>query len=118
VLMGAHIDSWDLGQGATDDGFGSAALLGAAEAIVKAGGIPERTIRFVFFSGEEQGIQGSRTHRKACGRDGEPHGRGDGGYGYGTALFPAAERARGSGECARKGSAADVARQAAASERF
>jgi carboxypeptidase Q len=62
VVAGAHLDSWDLGQGAVDDGFGAAATLAAAEAIARAGHKPRRTIRFVLFTGEEQGIMGSRAY--------------------------------------------------------
>ncbi|NYF54121.1 hypothetical protein HDF12_004543 [Edaphobacter lichenicola] len=62
VLVGAHLDSWDLGTGATDDGFGAAAVLGAAQALIQAGLHPERTIRFVLFTGEEEGLLGSRAY--------------------------------------------------------
>jgi Zn-dependent M28 family amino/carboxypeptidase len=58
-VVGAHLDSWDLSEGATDNGMGSASVLGAAEAILKAGVRPRRTIRFVLFMGEEQGLLGS-----------------------------------------------------------
>jgi carboxypeptidase Q len=62
VLVGAHLDSWDPGQGAQDDGVGVAAVLEAAR-ILKALGIrPRRTIRFAFFTGEEQGLLGSRAY--------------------------------------------------------
>jgi hypothetical protein len=61
VLLGAHLDSWDLGTGAIDDGTGVAAVLGAAEAIKRSGQRPRRTIRFVLFTGEEQGLLGSRA---------------------------------------------------------
>jgi Zn-dependent M28 family amino/carboxypeptidase len=64
VLLTAHLDSWDLGQGATDDGFGVAAVLAAAEAIMNAGQRPARTIRFAFFTGEEQGLRGSLAYVK------------------------------------------------------
>ena len=67
VLVGAHFDSWDPGQGAQDDGVGVAAILEAARILKSLGIRPRRTIRFVFFSGEEQGLLGSRatstTHR-------------------------------------------------------
>jgi len=67
VLLGAHLDSWDLADGSTDDGFGSVCVLAAAEAISASGYKPRRTIRFVLFTGEEQGFLGSlaytRTHR-------------------------------------------------------
>jgi Zn-dependent M28 family amino/carboxypeptidase len=59
VVVGGHLDSWDLASGATDNGCGVATTLGAAEAIVKSGFRPRRTIRFVLFTGEEQGDDGS-----------------------------------------------------------
>ena len=62
VLIGAHLDSWDLGTGATDDGFGAAAVLGAAQALVRSGLRPARTLRFVLFTGEEEGLLGSRAY--------------------------------------------------------
>jgi len=62
VLVGAHFDSWDPAQGAQDDGSGVAAVVEAAR-ILKALGIkPRRTIRFAFFSGEEQALLGSRSY--------------------------------------------------------
>jgi len=65
VLIGGHIDSWDLGTGATDDGTGIMAVLEAARALKAVGVKPKRTIRFVLFSGEEQGLHGSRAYVKA-----------------------------------------------------
>lgn len=62
VLVGAHFDSWDTGQGAQDDGAGVAAILEAARILKSLGIRPRRTIRFVFFSGEEQGLLGSRAY--------------------------------------------------------
>jgi Zn-dependent M28 family amino/carboxypeptidase len=62
VLVGAHFDSWDPGQGAQDDGVGVAAILEAARILKSLGIRPRRTIRFVFFSGEEQGLLGSRAY--------------------------------------------------------
>src|ERR1700719_4165887 len=56
ILVGGHLDSWDLASGSTDNGFGATATLGAAEAIIKSGQKPRRTIRFVLFTGEEQGL--------------------------------------------------------------
>jgi carboxypeptidase Q len=64
VVVGAHLDSWDLGTGAVDDGFGVAAALGSAKAILSAGVKPKRTIRFILFTGEEQGLLGSRAYLK------------------------------------------------------
>jgi carboxypeptidase Q len=62
VIIGAHLDSWDLGTGATDNGTGSTAVLEAARALKKSGVKPKRTIRFVLFTGEEQGLNGSKAY--------------------------------------------------------
>jgi carboxypeptidase Q len=65
VIIGAHLDSWDLGTGATDNGTGSMAVLEAARALQKLAVKPKRTIRFVLFVGEEQGLNGSHAYVKA-----------------------------------------------------
>jgi len=64
VVAGAHLDSWDLSEGTTDNGTGSTSVLGAAEAIIKSGQRPRRTIRFILFTGEEQGLLGSLAYVK------------------------------------------------------
>lgn len=69
VIIGGHLDSWDLGTGANDNGTGSSAVLAAARALVKSGVKPKRTIRFVLFTGEEQGLNGSRAYVKAHAAD-------------------------------------------------
>jgi len=63
-VVGAHLDSWDLAEGTTDDGAGSAAVLSAAESIMLSAERPRRTIRFVLFTGEEQGLLGSFAYIK------------------------------------------------------
>jgi hypothetical protein len=65
VLLGAHLDSWDLGTGATDNGTGVAVVLEAARALLRSGVKPKRTIRFVLFTGEEEGAFGSKAYVKA-----------------------------------------------------
>jgi len=65
VLLGAHMDSWDLGTGATDNGTGTVAVLEALRAIKASGLRPKRTLRVALFSGEEQGIFGSSAYVKA-----------------------------------------------------
>ena len=65
MIIGGHIDSWDLGTGATDNGTGIMAVLEAARALKAVGIKPRRTIRFVLFSGEEEGLHGSRAYVKA-----------------------------------------------------
>lgn len=62
VMLGAHIDSWDLASGSTDNGTGVAAVLEAARALAALKLKPKRTIRFVLFSGEEQGEVGSTRY--------------------------------------------------------
>ena len=64
VMLGAHLDSWHAGTGATDNGAGSAVMLEAIR-ILKAIGIkPKRTIRIALWSGEEQGLLGSKGYVK------------------------------------------------------
>ena len=65
VVLGAHLDSWDLGTGTTDNGTGSMAVLEAARLLKSLGERPKRTIRFILFSGEEQGLLGSAAYVKA-----------------------------------------------------
>src|SRR5437899_5936311 len=65
VILGAHLDSWDLGTGATDNGTGSMVVLEAARTLEKLGLKPRRTIRFILFSGEEQGLVGSHQYVEA-----------------------------------------------------
>ena len=64
IVVGGHLDSWDLSEGATDDGTGVASVLGAAQAILQSGRKPLRTIRFVLFTGEEQGLLGSLAYTR------------------------------------------------------
>jgi len=62
VVVGAHLDSWDLGTGATDNASGAAAVIEAARLLAEVGARPRRTIRFVLFSGEELGFLGSKAY--------------------------------------------------------
>lgn len=59
VIFGGHIDSWDGATGTTDNGTGVATTLEAARLFMKSGIKPRRTIRFMLWSGEEQGLMGS-----------------------------------------------------------
>jgi len=65
VVLGAHLDSWELGTGALDNGCNAAMVIEAARAIKASGLLPRRTIRFILFSGEEQGLQGSWAYVQA-----------------------------------------------------
>lgn len=68
VMLGAHLDSWELGTGALDNGCNAALVVDALRAIKASGVKPKRTLRFVLYSGEEQGLLGSwayvRAHQK------------------------------------------------------
>jgi hypothetical protein len=62
VMLGAHLDSWHGGTGATDNGAGSIAVIEAARLLKSLGVAPRRTIRVALWSGEEQGLLGSRAY--------------------------------------------------------
>ncbi|MFZ0291372.1 MAG: M20/M25/M40 family metallo-hydrolase [Candidatus Sulfotelmatobacter sp.] len=65
VILGAHLDSWELGTGALDNGC-NAVLVADALRTIKASGLrPRRSIRFILFSGEEEGLLGSRAYATA-----------------------------------------------------
>ncbi|MGH7528066.1 MAG: M20/M25/M40 family metallo-hydrolase [Gemmatimonadales bacterium] len=63
VVLGGHIDSWDVGQGAMDDGGGSVAAWEAVRLIHRLGLRPRRTVRVVLWTNEENGISGGRAYR-------------------------------------------------------
>lgn len=65
VLLGAHLDSWDLGTGALDNGCNAAMVIDAARVIHSSGTLPRRSVRFVLFTGEEQGLLGSAAYAHA-----------------------------------------------------
>lgn len=67
VVLGGHIDSWDVGQGAQDDGSGIMAALEAVALMKQLGLHPRRTIRVVFWTNEENGLAGGTAYRKALG---------------------------------------------------
>ncbi len=67
VVLGGHIDSWDVGQGAQDDGSGIIAALEAVALIKQLGLHPRRTIRVVFYTNEENGLAGGTAYRAALG---------------------------------------------------
>ncbi len=61
VVVGGHIDSWDGASGTTDNGTGTATTMEAARILMAIGAKPRRTIRFMLWGGEEQGLLGSRA---------------------------------------------------------
>jgi Zn-dependent M28 family amino/carboxypeptidase len=72
VMLGAHLDSWEMGTGALDNGANCALVIEVARAIRAAGIKPRRTLRFALWNGEEQGLLGSwayaRDHRSELDR--------------------------------------------------
>jgi hypothetical protein len=73
VVIGGHLDSWDVGQGAHDDGGGVMAALGAAALIKQLGLHPARTIRVVFWTNEENGARGGAGYRDWAGANVAKH---------------------------------------------
>jgi Zn-dependent M28 family amino/carboxypeptidase len=65
IVLGAHLDSWELGTGALDNGCNAALVIDALRTIKASGLKPRRSIRFVLFSGEEEGMVGSRAYAVA-----------------------------------------------------
>ena len=64
VLISCHLDSWDLGTGALDDGAGCGIVVGAAKLIMEQGEAPRRTIRVVLYGAEEVGLFGGAAYAK------------------------------------------------------
>lgn len=111
VVLGGHIDSWDVGQGAQDDGSGIMATLAAVKIIHDSGLKPKRTIRVVFWVNEENGGAGGKAYRAAL-TDAELKNtvaaiEMDGGaetpvgYGYGAAPGGGGRRRRQPGDAAK-----------------
>ncbi len=65
VLIGAHLDSWELGTGANDNGINAVTVIELARAMHELKLAPRRTIRFALFTGEEQGMWGSADYVKS-----------------------------------------------------
>ena len=73
VIVSGHIDSWDVGQGAMDDGGGCVASWEAARLMLKLGLKPRRTIRVVLWTNEENGMRGAKEYAKRHGDDLKNH---------------------------------------------
>jgi Zn-dependent M28 family amino/carboxypeptidase len=65
VLLGAHLDSWDVGQGAQDDGAGVVCVMQALATLRALGLDPRRTLRAVLFTNEENGTRGGKQYAEA-----------------------------------------------------
>ena len=73
ITIGGHLDSWDTGEGAHDDGAGVIHCLEALRILNTLGYKPKHTIRVVFFMNEENGNQGGQQYAKWCLANGEQH---------------------------------------------
>lgn len=62
IVVGGHLDSWDLAQGAVDNGLGAFSIMDMARTFLTLGIKPKRTVKFVLFMGEEQGLLGSKAY--------------------------------------------------------
>jgi len=62
IVVGGHLDSWDLSPGAVDNGLGSFSVIDMARTFISLGLKPKRSVEFVLFMGEEQGLLGSRAY--------------------------------------------------------
>jgi Zn-dependent M28 family amino/carboxypeptidase len=68
VVVGGHLDSWDLATGAIDNGIGSFSVLDMARTFKVLNLQPERTVEFVMFMGEEEGLLGSKAYVRTVGK--------------------------------------------------
>jgi len=73
ILVGGHLDSWDVGQGAHDDGSGCMQSVEVLRILQSVGYTPKRTLRCVLFSNEENGLAGGRTYAAKSSETGEFH---------------------------------------------
>ncbi|MFT6722467.1 MAG: hypothetical protein ACJA1V_000526 [Flavobacteriaceae bacterium] len=73
ILVGGHLDSWDVGDGAHDDGAGCVQSIAVLEILNKIGYKPKRTIRVVLFMNEENGLRGGTQYAKVAKEKGEKH---------------------------------------------
>jgi carboxypeptidase Q len=69
VVIGGHIDSWDVGDGSHDDGAGCLMAWEAAVMLEELGLVPRRTIRVVLFTNEENGLRGGKAYFEAHGKE-------------------------------------------------
>jgi carboxypeptidase Q len=73
VVLGGHIDSWDVGQGAMDDAGGSVAAWEAVQLLHRLGLRPRRTLRIVLWTNEENGLRGGEAYRETHGDEVDRH---------------------------------------------
>jgi Zn-dependent M28 family amino/carboxypeptidase len=73
VVVGGHLDAWDVGEGAHDDGAGCVQAIEALRLVQACGLVPRRTLRCVLWANEENGLRGARAYRDAHAKELEKH---------------------------------------------
>lgn len=73
ILIGGHLDSWDIGHGAHDDGAGCVQSMETLRAFINMGLLPKRTIRVVLFMNEENGLRGAKEYARLTKENGWKH---------------------------------------------
>ena len=73
ITVGGHLDSWDVGEGAHDDGAGCVHSIGALRLFQKQNIKPNNTLRAVMFMNEENGLRGGQKYAEVAIKDGEQH---------------------------------------------
>jgi hypothetical protein len=73
ITVGGHLDSWDAGEGAHDDGAGCVQTIEVLRALSAVGYKPKHTLRFVLFANEENGLRGGTRYAEAAQESGEKH---------------------------------------------
>ena len=73
IVVGGHLDSWDLGDGSHDDGAGCTQSMDVVRLLKKSGVRPKRTIRVVMFMNEENGMRGGNKYAEVAKQKGEKH---------------------------------------------
>ena len=73
IVVGGHLDSWDLGDGSHDDGAGCVQSMDVLRLLTKSGYVPQRTIRVVLFMNEENGLRGGTEYAKVAKEKNEKH---------------------------------------------
>jgi hypothetical protein len=73
IVVGGHLDSWDLGDGSHDDGAGCTQSMDVVRLLKESGIRPKRTIRVVMFMNEENGMRGGNEYAKVAKQNGEKH---------------------------------------------
>ncbi|MCP4421782.1 MAG: M20/M25/M40 family metallo-hydrolase, partial [Chloroflexi bacterium] len=73
ILVGGHLDAWDVGHGAHDDGSGTMQSISALRVLQKLGYKPKHTLRAVMFTNEENGLKGGKEYARLALKNGEKH---------------------------------------------